>query len=106
MCGIAGIFTPGSPAPPSILERMVGRMVHRGPDGEHLWISDDIALGMRRLAIVDVEGGRQPLTNESGTVHVVFNGEIYNHALLRTELERRGHRFNSLTDGEVIPHMY
>ncbi len=58
---------------------MVRAMTHRGPDGESLWGDEDVALGMRRLAIVDVQGGAQPLRNEAGTVHVVFNGEIYNH---------------------------
>lgn len=106
MCGIAGILTPGVPANREVLERMVGAMAHRGPDGESLWSEGDVALGMRRLAIVDVHGGTQPLRNEAGTVHVVFNGEIYNHEQLRVELQARGHRFRSRTDGEVIPHLY
>jgi asparagine synthase (glutamine-hydrolysing) len=106
MCGIAGILSPGSPARLETLERMVAAMTHRGPDGAHVWHSDDIALGMRRLAIVDILGGSQPLRNEAGTVHVVFNGEIYNHERLRSELVARGHRFASLTDGAVIPHLY
>ena len=106
MCGIAGIVTPGVPAQREILARMVRAMTHRGPDGESLWGDEDVALGMRRLAIVDVQGGAQPLRNEAGTVHVVFNGEIYNHEELRSELGERGHRFRSRTDGEVIPHLY
>jgi asparagine synthase (glutamine-hydrolysing) len=81
-------------------------MSHRGPDGESLWSEEDVAFGMRRLAIIDVQGGTQPLRNEARTVHVVFNGEIYNHEELRAELEKRGHRFRSRTDGEVIPHLY
>lgn len=89
-----------------VLARMVSAMAHRGPDGESLWGEEDVALGMRRLAIVDVQGGAQPLRNEARTVHVVFNGEIYNHDELRAELQERGHRFRSRTDGEVIPHLY
>ena len=106
MCGIAGILTPGSTAPVEVLERMVAAMTHRGPDGVHLWHQRDVTLGMRRLAIVDVAGGAQPLRNESSTVYVVFNGEIYNHEQLRAELAGRGHRFSSRSDGEVIPHLY
>lgn len=106
MCGIAGIVTPGLPVRRDILARMVAAMSHRGPDGESLWQEDDVALGMRRLAIVDLEGGGQPLSNETGTVQVVFNGEIYNHQDLRNELQQRGHRFRSRTDGEVIAHLY
>lgn len=85
---------------------MAAAMSHRGPDGEAIWVAGDAALGMRRLAIVDVQGGTQPLRNEGGTVHVVFNGEIYNHEELRVQLNARGHRFRSLTDGEVVPHLY
>jgi asparagine synthase (glutamine-hydrolysing) len=81
-------------------------MHHRGPDGEGLWVGDGVALGMRRLAIVDVAGGDQPLVNEDGSIRVVFNGEIYNHLDLRGPLAAGGHRFASETDGEVIPHLY
>src|SRR5947209_1476274 len=92
MCGIAGIVTPGVPVQRDVLARMVRAMSHRGPDSEHFWRRDDVAVGMRRLAIVDVQGGAQPLRNEAGTIHVVFNGEIYNHQALRDELLARGHR--------------
>jgi asparagine synthase (glutamine-hydrolysing) len=85
---------------------MVAAMEHRGPDGEAVWLGGDVALGMRRLAIVDLEGGQQPLKNENGSVRVVFNGEIYNHRNLRDELVSRGHRFASDTDGEVISHLW
>ena len=81
---------------------MVAAMVHLGPDGVHLWREQDVALGMRRLAIVDVAGGAQPLRNEKGSVHVVFNGEIYNHEVLRADLTSRGHVLHSRTDGAVI----
>lgn len=106
MCGIAGIVTPGEAVAPELVERMVAAMAHRGPDGSHLWCEHDVALGVARLAIVDVAGGAQPLGNESRTVRVLFNGEIYNHERLRRDLSARGHRFESRTDGAVIPHLY
>src|SRR4051795_4167019 len=106
MCGIAGIWSPGSRAGGGALGRMLARMRRRGPDGEGSWVEGEVGLGMRRLAIVDVAGGRQPLANEAGTLKVVFNGEIYNHASLRRLLSDRGHTFKSETDGEVIPHLY
>jgi asparagine synthase (glutamine-hydrolysing) len=106
MCGIAGVRTPGSAVDRSVVAAMLAQMHHRGPDGEGLWVDGDVALGMRRLAIVDVEGGKQPLVNEDGAVKVVFNGEIYNHLELRELLRGRGHSFTSDTDGEVIPHLY
>ena len=98
--------TPGRRVPRVDLARMVAAMTHRGPDASHFWYAEDVAVGMRRLAIVDVAGGAQPLSNESGSVQVVFNGEIYNHKQLRGELAARGHRFISRSDGEVIPHLY
>lgn len=106
MCGIAGIATPGRSVDEAVLNDMVSAMRHRGPDGEGLWIDGDIGLGMRRLAIVDVLGGRQPLASEDGAVRVVFNGEIYNHDQLRDWVLVRGHTLASKTDGEVIAHLY
>ncbi len=106
MCGIAGIHTPGRAVDSATLAAMVAEMRHRGPDGEGVWIGEGVGLGMRRLAIVDVEGGDQPLTNESGSIHVVFNGEIYNHEELRGWLRERGHRLASGSDGEVIAHLW
>ena len=103
MCGVAGLHTPGRRVDHATLDGMLAEMVHRGPDGSGSWVHEDVALGMRRLAIVDVEGGRQPLTNEDQSISVVFNGEIYNHGALRPDLAARGHRFGSDTDGEVIP---
>jgi asparagine synthase (glutamine-hydrolysing) len=85
---------------------MLAEMHHRGPDGEGLWVEGETGLGMRRLAIVDVAGGQQPLCSEDGAVKVVFNGEIYNHGELRAGLAQRGHVFASETDGEIIPHLY
>jgi asparagine synthase (glutamine-hydrolysing) len=106
MCGIAGIRSPGVRVERSALESMLAQMHHRGPDGEGLWVDGEVGLGMRRLAIVDVAGGQQPLKSEDGAVKVVFNGEIYNHRDLREWLGERGHEFASESDGEVIPHLY
>ncbi len=106
MCGIAGILSPDGRAHADLLTRMLEPMAHRGPDGDYRWLADGVALGARRLAIVDLAGGTQPLSNERGTVQVVFNGEIYNHHRLRRELSRRGHQLASDTDGAVIPHLY
>jgi asparagine synthase (glutamine-hydrolysing) len=104
MCGIAG-FT-GLPSR-SLLERMTESLRHRGPDSAGHWEGNGISLGMRRLAIIDVETGQQPVFNEDGTVAVVFNGEIYNHLELRASLVRAGHRFSSdHSDTEVIVHLY
>ncbi|HVH66973.1 MAG TPA: asparagine synthase (glutamine-hydrolyzing) [Gemmatimonadales bacterium] len=88
------------------LTRMRDVLRHRGPDGDGLWIDGPVGLGMRRLAIVDVAGGRQPMSNEDGTVWLVYNGEIYNHADLRSELSRRGHHYRTRSDTETILHLY
>src|SRR5256885_3020052 len=106
MCGIAGIHAPAGGADPELVRAMTARLVHRGPDGEGYHSAERIALGMRRLAIMDPEHGHQPLLNESGHVVVLFNGEIYNQLELRRWLEERGHRLRSNSDGEVIPHLY
>jgi len=108
MCGIAGIAAGPDSAPPSreTLHRMCNTIIHRGPDDEGLGVEGCVALGMRRLSIIDVAGGRQPLVNEQRNVRAVFNGEIYNFRELREELEQKGHRFNSNSDGEVIPHLW
>jgi asparagine synthase (glutamine-hydrolysing) len=106
VCGIAGIFAPDERVDRELVRSMVATLAHRGPDGEGYYFDDGIALGMRRLAIIDPEGGQQPLYNERKDVVVVFNGEIYNHAELRRWLAGRGHEFSSLTDGEVVPHLY
>ena len=104
MCGIAGFVDHPDPA---LLRRMVRTLVHRGPDGEGYWESDSASLGMRRLAIIDIETGQQPVLSEDENVVAVFNGEIYNHVALRQELERRGHRFRTHhSDSEVIVHLY
>lgn len=104
MCGICGFS--GLPDRPT-LHRMTEAIVHRGPDEAGYWESADLSLGMRRLAIVDLASGQQPVFNEDGTIGVVFNGEIYNHPELRAELEAAGHRFRSHhSDTEVLVHLY
>jgi asparagine synthase (glutamine-hydrolysing) len=106
MCGIYGMV--GVTAPPSdaTLERMANRLLHRGPDGNGQVVAGRAGMGCRRLAIIDVPLGGQPLANEAADVHVVCNGEIYNHARLRGDLAQRGHRFRTGSDAEVIPHLY
>ncbi|MFQ5691332.1 MAG: asparagine synthetase B family protein, partial [Gemmatimonadota bacterium] len=108
MCGIAGLA--GWELPPERLEgevrAMCARLVHRGPDDEGRYVGEGIALGMRRLAIIDLEGGAQPIANEDASVQVVFNGEIYNHPELRRDLERSGHTFATGCDTEVLVHLY
>ncbi len=110
MCGIAGILNVGA-APPVAAEElrtMAAALVHRGPDDEgyHIDPRGRCGLAFRRLAIIDLAGGNQPIANEDGTIHVVFNGEIYNFRELRAELEAAGHRFATRTDTEVIVHLY
>src|SRR5918992_1036820 len=104
MCGIVGlIYRDGTRVDVDRLAAMRDTMSHRGPDDKGMWISDDgrVGLGHRRLSIVDLSpAGRNPMGNEDGTVQVTFNGEIYNHADLRRELARRGHRFRSRCDTE------
>lgn len=107
MCGIAGIVSlDGRPVHEAELRRMCGAMVHRGPDGEGLFVDGQVGLGMRRLSIIDLEGGQQPAFNEDGSVVVVFNGEIYNYRALARELAARGHAFRTASDTEVIVHQY
>src|SRR3989454_9343085 len=107
MCGIAGLISAGPrPDTAELVRRMTAALAHRGPDGEGCWMDDQAALGHRRLAIIDVAGGAQPLVNETGSVRVVCNGEIYNYRELRAELEARGHRFQTASDCETIVHLY
>jgi asparagine synthase (glutamine-hydrolysing) len=103
MCGICGIV--GQPDAGAV-RRMARAMVHRGPDDESFYEDDGAVLGFRRLSIIDVAGGRQPLSNEDASIQVVFNGEIYNHRALRAELTGRGHYLRTGSDGEVIAHLY
>lgn len=108
MCGICGAAGMGSDPPidSGTLHRMTEALRHRGPDSGGCHLGPGIALGVRRLAIVDVKGGDQPLTDDTGRIFVVGNGEIYNHVELRRDLESRGHRFSSGSDMEVVPHLY
>ncbi|MCB9102551.1 MAG: asparagine synthetase B, partial [Anaerolineales bacterium] len=109
MCGIAGIYAlDGAPIERADVEAQINTLIHRGPNQGAVYLSPhgDCGLGIRRLSIIDVAGGRQPLVNEDGCLHMVYNGETYNHVLLRTELERLGHRPTTHSDGEVILHGY
>src|SRR6266536_112769 len=108
MCGICGIYNFASQKPivPELLQRMTNTMVHRGPDHGGYYRQDGIGMGMRRLRIIDLEGGDQPISNEDQTIWVIFNGEIYNHEELRSDLESRGHRVRTRSDTEAIVHAY
>ncbi|MEM4389303.1 MAG: asparagine synthase (glutamine-hydrolyzing) [Candidatus Micrarchaeia archaeon] len=103
MCGIAGFLGPGDA---NILKRMLALLRHRGPDDWGIFAERNVALGMRRLSVIDLKTGHQPQSNEDGDVHIVFNGEIYNYQQLRKELELRGHRFTTKSDTETIVHAY
>ena len=107
MCGIAGIVDLQSrPVDAALVRRLCDVLVHRGPDDEGYYVNGPVALGQRRLAILDVAGGRQPMSNEDGTVWITFNGEIYNFRELRQRLEGLGHRFATRSDTEVVVHAY
>ncbi|WP_435011903.1 asparagine synthase (glutamine-hydrolyzing) (plasmid) [Tundrisphaera lichenicola] len=108
MCGIAGIMYADRdrPVDSRSLKAMAGAIAHRGPDAEGLWSDSGIGLAHRRLSIIDLSGGDQPISNEDGSVQVVFNGEIYNYQDLRKELEARGHRFRTRSDTEILVHLY
>jgi asparagine synthase (glutamine-hydrolysing) len=113
MCGIAGfVESPASTSPftldesRALVHRMCDVIRHRGPDDEGIWVDEGVALGMRRLSIIDLSTGHQPIHNEDKTVWIVFNGEIYNFPELRRELEAAGHRFYTNTDTEAIVHAY
>ena len=106
MCGIAGILGGPSHATRASLEGMIGRLHHRGPDGQGFHTEGPIGLAHARLSIIDLAGGHQPIHNEDRSVQVVFNGEIFNHIELRQTLEQAGHRFYTRSDTEVIVHLY
>jgi len=103
MCGIAGAIGPDAGA---VVEAMTEALFHRGPDAGGYYRDNRIALGQRRLSIIDIAGGHQPIANEDGRIQLICNGEIYNSPELRRELEARGHRFRTRTDVEVILHLY
>src|SRR5438128_10545508 len=107
MCGIAGaVAHSGGYVDPADVHSMCQTIVHRGPDDEGIHTQGCVGLGMRRLSIIDLSTGRQPIHNEDKNIWVVFNGEIYNFPELRRDLESRGHRFYTHTDTEVIVHLY
>src|SRR5262245_8706557 len=103
MCGIAGFSWKDE----SLIARMTEALAHRGPDDSGVFADDGVSLGHRRLSIIDLSAqGRQPMSNEDGTLWITFNGEIYNYRELRADLLQRGHRFRSQTDSEVVLHLY
>ncbi len=109
MCGICGKLSLNGTRPPAdreLLQKMMDTIHHRGPDDEGAYLSGPVALGHKRLKIIDLKTGRQPISNEDGTVWIVFNGEIYNYKELRSDLLAKGHRFRTATDTEVIVHLY
>src|SRR5450631_4678416 len=108
MCGIAGIVSTaaGQRIDAATIHRMCQAIVHRGPDDEGIFVKDGTGLGMRRLSVIDLSGGHQPVFNEDRSAWIVYNGEIYNFPELRPELEKRGHRFYTKSDTEVIIHLY
>ncbi len=108
MCGITGIlqFSDTARVEPGVVRRMCDVMAHRGPDDDGVYTAGPVGLGMRRLSIVDLATGHQPLSNEDGSLWIVFNGEIYNHAELRPLLEARGHVYRTHSDTETIIHLY
>lgn len=107
MCGIVGVLDlRGTPVESSWIESMNGSIIHRGPDDSGSYVNGPVGIGMRRLAIIDVNGGHQPVHNEDRTIWAVFNGEIYNHRELRRELETAGHRFYTNSDSETLVHVY
>jgi asparagine synthase (glutamine-hydrolysing) len=107
MCGICGFVNlDGSPADKIIVRQMADTIRHRGPDDEGYYVDGPVALGARRLSIIDLEGGHQPITNEDESVWIVFNGELYNFAELRSQLQDRGHTFRTGADTEVVLHAY
>ncbi len=106
MCGIAGYISFKGPARQAVAQTMCDRIRHRGPDDEGFFVNGPVAMGMRRLSIIDLSGGHQPIANEDETIWVVFNGEIYNYRSLRQDLLARGHRFRTDSDTETLVHGY
>ena len=108
MCGICGklAFDSGQKVPTELVDRMMRVISHRGPDGQGKYLSGPVGLGHARLAIIDLSTGDQPMTNEDGTIWLVYNGEIYNFQELRDGLIKKGHIFRSKCDTEVIIHLY
>src|ERR1051325_10346651 len=107
MCGICGLLSlDGAPVDPETLDAMNETLYHRGPDSGGTFVEGRVGLAARRLAIIDLKGGDQPIANEDGSIHVVQNGEIYNYRELQAEVEKRGHRMRTRCDTEVLVHLY
>ena len=108
MCGITGVLNlrEQPPVEKEVLLQMLAMLRHRGPDEFGLYRDEKVGLGSARLSIIDLSSGQQPISNEDGSLWIVFNGEIYNYVELRPQLEARGHRFSTHTDTEVILHLY
>ena len=110
MCGIAGWINLDNNKTnrnaEAVLHSMCERIVHRGPDSEGLWLDETAALGMRRLSIIDLKTGDQPVFSEDRSVVVMMNGELYNYREVRADLEKRGHKFVTRSDTEILPHLY
>ena len=108
MCGICGVYNvhSGQPVSRELVEQMTGQISHRGPDDRGVYLEDNVGLGIARLSIIDLSGGHQPMSNETGDIWVVFNGEIWNYKVLRKELIDRGHHFRTNSDTETIIHAY
>src|SRR5580658_9060587 len=108
MCGICGklAFDGRETIAPELVKAMADTIHHRGPDDEGYYFSGPVGLGFRRLSIIDLKSGHQPVSNEDGTVQIIFNGEIYNYQELRAFLLSKGHIFKTQTDTEVIVHLY
>src|SRR5690242_21078549 len=108
MCGICGIFYPDRDwrVSSNVLSAMNQQIVHRGPDDGGFLVEENVGLAMRRLSIIDIRTGHQPIANENESVWIVYNGEIYNHQELRVQLEAQGHRYRTKSDTETIIHLY
>src|SRR5215813_10379274 len=108
MCGVVAIFSRRKPIEPGALRRATARLRHRGPDGEGLWISPDglMGLGHRRLSIIDLATGEQPIASEDDKTHIVVNGEFYGYESIQRELEAAGHRLRTRSDSEIVLHLY
>jgi len=108
MCGITGMvqFNREKAIEPAVLKNMCDSIYHRGPDDEGLYINHNVGLGFRRLSIIDLSTGHQPLSNQNDRIYIVFNGEIYNYLEHRNKLKQKGYTFKTTTDTEVILHLY
>ena len=107
MCGICGLsYSDNRPGDREVLQKMNAAIMHRGPDSDGFHVAEGIGLAMRRLAIIDVKGGDQPISNEDDSIWIVYNGEIYNYLEMRAELEKRGHHFKTQCDTECVIHFY